>query len=144
MKGDRVNYYNSKEDESLPLSIKHVIYAQVLESLVDVCKENYQGTVKYLTEENSNVLDVAALRFSQNHKLDNLSKKIKLWSEILSKHDVVQDELPLLFQLMACTLLKTFYNFCDISINFKLNGIVKSTSRFQQLLNMCQRIINEL
>ena len=121
MKGDRVNYYTSKEDESPSPSIEHVIYAQVLESLVTVCKEDFPGTVKYLTEENSEVLDVAALRFSQNHKLDNLSKKIKSWSEILYKHNVIQDELPLLFQLMVCNLAKTFYNFSNISIKFKLS-----------------------
>ena len=144
MKGDRVNYYNTKEDESISTPIEHTIYAQVLESLVDVCKEDFQGTVKYLTEENQKVLDIAALRFSQNHKLESLSKRIKSWSAILYKHNVIQEELPLLFQLMVCNLARAFYNFYDVSIKFKLSGTIQSTSRFHELQNMCQRLINEL
>ncbi|KAE9556778.1 hypothetical protein FO519_000184 [Halicephalobus sp. NKZ332] len=144
MKGDRVNYYNSKDEESMPPPVEHVIYAQVLESLVEVCKEDRQGTVRYLIEENSKVLDVAALRFSQNHNLEQVNKRIKSWSGILHKHNVIQEELPLLFQLVACNLARTFYNFHDIHIKFKLSGTIQSTSRFHQLQNMCQRLTNEL
>ena len=148
MRVDRVNCYNCKENEReitspLPPPIKHVIYAQVLESLVDVCKEDYQGTIKYLVEEDQKVLDVAAVNFSQNHTLESLSKRIKSWSLILHKHNVIQDELPLLFQLIVCDLARVFYNFNDVSIQFKSGENIESIFRFRQLQSMCERLINE-
>ncbi|KAE9547651.1 hypothetical protein FO519_009135, partial [Halicephalobus sp. NKZ332] len=107
MKSERVNYFSprlSEDTESTP--VEYVIYAQVLDTLLEVCKDDFDGTMKYIKEGDPKIQDVAAVRFNQNNQnhenrqSNNLSKRIKNWAEILFRHNILQEELPLLFQLL--------------------------------------------
>ena len=141
MQADRVNLFSPKpleEFDSVP--VEHIIYAQVLETLLEVCKEDFEGTVKYLKEGDPKVQDVAALRFHQSHQLKDLSKRIKTWSEILFKHNILQEELPLLFQLFASQFVLEFHN---LSVQIKVTEMDMLTSRYMQLENMCRRLLND-
>ena len=145
MKPERVNFLTPKLPESFnPSSVEYIIYAQVFDTLLNVCKNDFEGTIKYLKEGDPKVQDVAALKFHQNHQLEDLSKKIKIWSGILFKHTIVQEELPLLFQLLIFQFAIQFYNLDEKSINFKFDDTNILTSRFKQLENMCQRLVNDL
>ena len=128
MQTDRVNIFSPKSSEdgdSVPA--EHIIYAQVLETLLEVCKEDYEGSIKFLKEDDPKVQDIAALRFHKNHRLTDLSKRIKTWSEILFKHNITQQELPLLFQLFVSQFVLEFHN---LSIQIKMTDTNMLTSRF--------------
>ncbi|KAE9549337.1 hypothetical protein FO519_007453 [Halicephalobus sp. NKZ332] len=144
MRSDRVNFFSPKPPEDFDSTpVEHIIYAQVLETLIEVCREDFEGTMKYLKEGNPKVQDVAACRFNQNHQLKDLSKRTKTWADILFKHSILQEELPLLFQLLVFHFALVFYKLEDSSIKFNFSSTNMLTSRFKQLDNMCQRLVNE-
>ncbi|KAE9549340.1 hypothetical protein FO519_007456 [Halicephalobus sp. NKZ332] len=142
MQTDRINLFSSKPPEELdPTSVEHIIYAQVLETLLDVCKEDFEGTMKYLKEGDPKVQDVAAFRFNQNHQLKDLSKRTKIWADILCRHNILQTELPLLFKVFVSQFALTFYR---IYIKIKTSEMDMLTARFMQLESMCQRLVNNM
>ena len=142
MQADRVNLFSPKVlDKSEYIPVENIIYAQVLETLLEVCKEDLEGTIKYLREGDPKVQNIAALKFTQNHQLENVSKRTKRWSGILSKCNILQDELPLLFQLFASQFILVFHN---LPIEIKVIEISTPTGRFVELKNMCRMIINEI
>ena len=142
MQADRVNLFSPRVFDKLEhIPVEHIIYAQVLETLLQVCNEDLEGTIKYLREGDPKVQNIAALRFAQNHQLENVSKRVKKWSEILSKYNVLQDELPLLFQLFAFQFVFVFHN---LLVEIKVTEMSTLSVRFIELKNMCRKIINEM
>ena len=145
MRPERVNFFTPKipdEFESTP--VEYTIYAQVLDTLINVCREDFEGTVKYLKDGDPKVQDVAALKFHQNQQREELSKSVKIWSGILFKHNIIQEELPLIFHLLVFQFAIEFYKLDDTSIKFNFNDSNILISRFKQLENMCQRLVNEM
>ena len=143
MQTDRVNLLTpSKRCENfISIPVEYTIYAQVLETLLEVCKEDFEGTIKYLNEEDPKIQDIAAVRFSHNHQLKNISKRTKIWSGILFNHKLLQEELPLLFKIFASQFTLEFHN---LSIQIQMLGTNITDSRFMQLKNMCNILMKEI
>ncbi|KAE9546504.1 hypothetical protein FO519_010284, partial [Halicephalobus sp. NKZ332] len=131
MKESRVNYYNIKspepddssseerivtEERASSVPIQYIIYAQVLETLIDVCKEDKQGTINFVATGDPRIQDIAAIRFQQNHSLENVKEKTNKWAIILDEFKITQEELPAVFHLITSYFSLAFYNFVEYGI----------------------------
>ncbi|KAE9551070.1 hypothetical protein FO519_005707 [Halicephalobus sp. NKZ332] len=148
MKADRVKASSPKssddESDTVTAPIEFVIFAQALENLVEACTDDSEGTLRYLKEETSEVLQKALARFTQTYNVTDLSRRTRSWSLILYRSNVKREELPLLFQLTVIHFSYIYYNFFDGSIRQKLGTIIKSGFRFQELESICKEIISTL
>ncbi|KAE9548464.1 hypothetical protein FO519_008325 [Halicephalobus sp. NKZ332] len=148
MKADRVKASSPKssddESDTVAAPIEFVIFAQALENLVEVCKGDSEGTLRYLKEETSEVLQKALARFTQTYSVTDLSRRTRSWSLILYRSNVKREELPLLFQLTVIHFSYIYYNFFDGSIRQKLGTVVESAFRFQELESICKEIISKI
>ena len=158
MKASRVNYYSVKSHEikdsseerdeietnhsSVP--IQYTIYAQVLETLIEVCKEDKEGTINFVTKDDSKIQDIAAIRFQQSHSLKNIKENTMIWATILDEFKITQDELPAIFYLLVFCFSLVFYTFFEVNIQSMIGKLGVSSFRLEQLRLMCQKLINRM
>lgn len=148
MKADRVKPSSPKssddELDNLTTPIEFLVFSQVLENLVEICKEDPEGTLKYLKEESPELLQKASIKFAQSYTLTDFSKTTRSWSLILYRSNVKQEELPLLFQLTIIHFSYMFYNFFDGAARQKLSSAIESAFRFQELESICKKLVSKI